>query len=352
MSWQDDFERMSEEEKRMVVEFPGRGGWWKGKTKEELEALSPTYSKARSTWWASITSEEKDEIFSRQSESLKKTISETPIEVKQERSRKKSETLSKRTPEEKAETERRKKETLENRTVEMKENSYIIRSLSARIGWKNMDQITRDERSAKESKSKEEMWASKSTEELEDIKVRQNISRRITLAGKSEEEKELRNARFGESMSKWWASLSPEERQKQSDAIREGLAKFWAGLSPEERVSYKLVPNPHEIYIWGILDTYFPGDWKYTGDRSFLVGRKNPDFTNINGKKAVIEYLGSYYHDPEYFPNCATEEELVEFYKEWGFTCVVLHEYLLCKDHIVEEVGKLYGGSMVVFKEL
>lgn len=35
--------------------------------------------------------------------------------------------------------------------------------------------------------------------------------------------------------------------------------------------------------------------YKFVGDGSFMVGRKNPDFININGKKVAIEVYSLYY---------------------------------------------------------
>ena len=51
-------------------------------------------------------------------------------------------------------------------------------------------------------------------------------------------------------------------------------------------------PNPEELYLDAILQLSFPHEWKFVGDGEFLIERKNPDFININGVKAIIEYNG------------------------------------------------------------
>lgn len=40
--------------------------------------------------------------------------------------------------------------------------------------------------------------------------------------------------------------------------------------------------------------------YKYTGDGSFLIGYKNPDFVNINGEKKLIEVGNTYHHQGNY----------------------------------------------------
>lgn len=61
-------------------------------------------------------------------------------------------------------------------------------------------------------------------------------------------------------------------------------------------------PNLVEQKLARFLDSRYPGDWKYVGDGSVILGRKNPDFINVNGRKLIIEMFGDYWHqghDPE-----------------------------------------------------
>lgn len=40
--------------------------------------------------------------------------------------------------------------------------------------------------------------------------------------------------------------------------------------------------------------------YKYTGDGSFLIGFKNPDFVNVNGEKKLIEVGNVFHHQGDY----------------------------------------------------
>jgi len=126
------------------------------------------------------------------------------------------------------------------------------------------------------------------------------------------------------------------------EAISEGLSGYLKNLSTEERRGRNLKANSCEESILEVLEAQWKGDWKFTGDFSFWIGTKNPDFTNINGKKAVIEHFGQYYHSQWYFPNTMSEEATIEYYKAWGFRCIILKEEYLCSDYVVGEVSKLY----------
>ena len=55
-------------------------------------------------------------------------------------------------------------------------------------------------------------------------------------------------------------------------------------------------PNQPERRFLALLDSLFPGDWRYIGDGSLVIGGACPDFTNVNGRKALIEMFGDYWH--------------------------------------------------------
>ena len=65
--------------------------------------------------------------------------------------------------------------------------------------------------------------------------------------------------------------------------------------------------------------------YKYTGDGSFLIGYKNPDFINIDGKKICIEV-----RNPEvtlYLQKKTLEQyetERINHYSKYGWNCIVI----------------------------
>jgi hypothetical protein len=87
-----------------------------------------------------------------------------------------------------------------------------------------------------------------------------------------------------------------------------------------QKIGRNLRPNKPETLILNILNEMFPNEWKYTGDFSFMVNGKNPDFTNVNGQKKLIEFFGDYYHNGE------NPEDRKSIFKEFGWETLVIWE--------------------------
>jgi len=60
--------------------------------------------------------------------------------------------------------------------------------------------------------------------------------------------------------------------------------------------------------------------FKYTGGGDVWLGNRNPDFINTNGKKQVIELLGTYWHP------LFDGADRIEHYKQYGFDCLAVWE--------------------------
>lgn len=111
------------------------------------------------------------------------------------------------------------------------------------------------------------------------------------------------------------------ENTDYAQKISEAQIKLWEGPEYAKAVleAQRRKPNKVESFLRDRLGRYFPGEWKYTGDGDIWIGRRNPDFTNINGRKAVIELFGTRFHWRE-----GEEERKVEHYRQYGFKCVVI----------------------------
>lgn len=101
-------------------------------------------------------------------------------------------------------------------------------------------------------------------------------------------------------------------------------------------------PNESELQLWEILNEYFPYTYKYVGNFQVNIGRRFPDFININSKKEVIELFGSYYHKIE------EVQQTIDHYRQYGFSCTVIWEEELTDpikvvNHI--KYGNLYTPS-------
>jgi hypothetical protein len=103
---------------------------------------------------------------------------------------------------------------------------------------------------------------------------------------------------------------------------------FWFKLSDLEKEKYlskifkscEMKPNKLEILLNSVIESASQNQFKYTGDGQVWIGGKNPDWININGKKQLIEFFGSYWHKKE------DEEVRKEHFKKYGYDCLVIWE--------------------------
>jgi len=82
--------------------------------------------------------------------------------------------------------------------------------------------------------------------------------------------------------------------------------------------AWNIKPNKPETIILNLLNKLYPGEWKYTGDFSFIVNGKNPDFVNCNGQKKVIEFNGTYWHQND-IPG-----EREKIFAEFGYDTLII----------------------------
>lgn len=81
-----------------------------------------------------------------------------------------------------------------------------------------------------------------------------------------------------------------------------------------------LKPNKPESSLIKVLDEMYPGEWKYTGDFSFVVNGKNPDFVNCNGQKKIIELFGDYWHKGQ------NPQDRADIFSPFGYETLVIWE--------------------------
>ncbi|KKN14192.1 hypothetical protein LCGC14_0998630 [marine sediment metagenome] len=180
----------------------------------------------------------------------------------------------------------------------------------------------------------------------------------------TEEEGQAKNLAISKGVKKYWARLSVRERQEISRKFSEGHASmtqeakdawrkaqseahlaFWNGLSEKEKSArtrarmkaIKAGPSEPEVWLGVYLESRFPGEWLYNGDgsRDVVVGGKIPDFVHSSGDKKVLEVFGRYWHTEE------QEVGLVEYYKQNGYSCIVVWEW---DCYLWSELDKIFGG--------
>lgn len=121
-------------------------------------------------------------------------------------------------------------------------------------------------------------------------------------------------------------------KQSSRDSISKKFKEYWKSEEFVKKIqeSRAIKPNKPEKKILNLLDRIYPNEWKYTGDFSFMVDGKSPDFTNCNGKKLLIEHYGTYWHrgdDPE---------DRKAIFRKFGYRTLVIWENEL-KDSIALE---------------
>ncbi len=131
----------------------------------------------------------------------------------------------------------------------------------------------------------------------------------------------------------------PEELKER---LREAAINRWANLSDEEKKNHLNSilkgqlkrPNKLEQQLISIIESNkLP--YKYVGDGQFILGGKNPDFLNVNGKKQLIELFGTYWHD------VFDVARRKEYFASYGFdTLVIWEEEMADIDAVISKIKK------------
>jgi len=127
----------------------------------------------------------------------------------------------------------------------------------------------------------------------------------------------------------------PEVIQK----ISENSLKNWRdpAFVAKQMVSRNIRPNKMEQIILYLLNLLYPGEWRYTGDFSFMINGKNPDFVNINGQKKLIEFNGTYWHKDD-IPG-----ERAKMFAEFGYDTLIIWDHeLKDMDTLIAKVCSFY----------
>ena len=111
----------------------------------------------------------------------------------------------------------------------------------------------------------------------------------------------------------------PSEESNKERSI--GMTKAWAeGRMSEALAGCHRGPNKPETMILNILNSLFPNQWEYTGNFTFTIAGKCPDFVNCNGQKKVIEMYGDYWHrndDPQ---------DRIDLFSKFGYDTLIIWE--------------------------
>ena len=147
----------------------------------------------------------------------------------------------------------------------------------------------------------------------EETRLKQSIKAKLRERKPcAEETKKKIGAKNKIAMKKNWQD--PEYREKTIERTLKGLIKRPTSL---EKQMIDIIQRNNLPY-------------KYTGDGSFIIGFKNPDFININGEKVCIEVGNIFHHQPPY------EEERKVHFAKYGWKCIVFMTNKLNEQEILD----------------
>ena len=183
--------------------------------------------------------------------------------------------------------------------------------------------------------------ARKGNHPSEDAKKKMSLARKGRVVS-AETRMKMSNALTGRHLSeetKEKLSRIAKERWQDEEYIKM-MMNAWASK-----------PNRFEERVNQILQQYFPNEWTYNGDFSagVSIGRKIPDFVNVNGKKQVIECFGDAFHDGTFAKSWMRSEFGIKaLYSQLGYDCLVLwaSNCLKMTDEAIAEEIKLNAPSM------
>jgi very-short-patch-repair endonuclease len=137
--------------------------------------------------------------------------------------------------------------------------------------------------------------------------ARKNIIKGLT----GKKHKESTKQKMKKNMLKLWKN--PEYREKQLAVIFKG---------------YNIKPNKMEEKLNKILQNIFPGEYLLNIAGDVIIGRKIPDFVNINGQKKLIEFNGDYWHGFELTGRTKEEEEKqrIDHFAKYGYQTLIIWE--------------------------
>jgi len=91
-----------------------------------------------------------------------------------------------------------------------------------------------------------------------------------------------------------------------------------------------ILPNRPETHLSLTLSERYLGEMKYTGDFSFTIGGKCPDFVSCNGQKKCIELFGDYWHQGQ------DPQDRINIFAKYGYDTLIIWE------HELKDMDKLY----------
>ena len=108
-----------------------------------------------------------------------------------------------------------------------------------------------------------------------------------------------------------------------------------------------LKPTVPERKLFEILNAIYPNEYRYTGNWEIIIGRMCPDFTNVNGRKEVIELYGDYWHRGE------NPQTRIDKFAEFGFKCLIIWQYELKeREKVIQRIQQWRSKNEILLPTL
>jgi len=161
----------------------------------------------------------------------------------------------------------------------------------------------------------------------------------------------LNDAKFKKGLIPWnkGKSWPPEMIEKMSvahknitDETRTKMSKAKIGIQHSAETVRKMLtrrtPTSLEMKFLGIIEkNNLP--YKFVGDGSFMIGRKNPDFININREKIAIEVYARYYKLRHAETVQEWKEERQKVFREYGWEAIFFDETQVKEKNVLKQLG-------------
>lgn len=165
----------------------------------------------------------------------------------------------------------------------------------------------------------------------EDTRRKLSIASMGNIRAKGQRSKEIRNkislGLMGNTNASGYERDCSEETRKKLSLIS---IEKWQDPDYQKRQckAQSIRPNKSETTLLKLLNKLFPNEYKYTGDFSFMINGKNPDFVNINGQKKIIELFGDYWHKGQ------DPQDRIDIFTPFGYKTLVIWENELKKSRL------------------
>lgn len=136
---------------------------------------------------------------------------------------------------------------------------------------------------------------------------------------------------------RYWQN--PEVHHKQSKLLQ----RLWQDPDYVRKImlAHHMKPNRAERKLDAILQEVCPGEFALNVRANIMIlGRKVPDFVNMNGKKQLIELYGDYWHRND------NPQDRIDYFKQFGdWETLIIWEHELKDEAVLKQKLLTFAGK-------